>query len=417
MDSKINKLIFFTGLGLLILILLIDISIEVLLGNTMQPITYGISKTILAIGATLVFSQIPTLLNVNLPMGIKAAGGIAFGILVYFFEPNFFNRKKTGLPLLQNTAIPSKTKQLRIAILRSGEYEYSYTILQTFLDKIEDSIKYTEYTLMSPLVLTGAGDNYKDSLVMKDFANKVKYMLTGGPFDFFITIGSAASKAFNDYKRNYSYTGKHIFLGVTDPVALNLCNNILPDRSDPDHRGVAGVAYCGNYEELPNKIHAFYPGRKLTYIYNTNIIEDVHLAQRFIEQKEDWIKDSILVIKAINHKPEPKDFNDSLKTVYFSWSTFDDVFVNNYSLINKLKYLVSTTSTHALYGLVPVAISTNDEEIGTKGASLLLKNIFQRLPLEEMDIYVPRWQTFVNLRLAYKSNIPDDIIRTCDVKY
>lgn len=409
-NHKVDKFVFTVGIALLLLLLLIVLVVETFLKKDITIIGYEVIKILMCVSAALVFSQIPGILQVNLPLGVKAAGGIAFGVIIYFFAPNRLSQN--NIPIVK--AIPKKTNSVRIVVLKSADYEYGYTILYNFLSAVKDSIHYSEYELETPTVLTGTSDSYKNSAVKLDFYNKVESIFKRDTFDYYVTIGSSASKALHDYVKIHRKKIKHIFLGVTDPISLGLVNSLGPDRQDTRHLNIGGVAYCGNYEELPNKIHQLFPDKKLCYIYNTSILEDEQIAQRISQL--DLINSGILTIKPISHTPVLADFSDR-NQVYFSWSTFDDTFANDVKLINEVKNIVSTTSTHVEYGLVPIAVTTNDELIGEGGAGILLKNLMQKIPLENIDVIIPKWETYINVRMAGKFNIPYPIIRSCDHKF
>lgn len=349
-------------------------------------------------------------------LNIKSATGgflvwlIALSTFLYFFP-------KTSDASARPVSTDKKTQKLRICVLKSGNYEYSNTILLSFLDVLRDSLKQTKYDLETPTILTGLGDTYNDPQIMADFKDKVQNMLSRGKFDYYLTIGSAASKAFADYKRDNGVNVNFIFMGVTDPVSLDLCNSISSGRLDPEHEKIGGVAYCGNYEELPNRVHRLFPNDKICYLYNANIIEDEHLAKRFQnEVAASLIEKGILSIKRLDRSPVLGDFSDS-NTVYFSWSTFDDSFINNFKLVSHVKRIISTTSSHAEYGLVPIAVTTSDEFIGQSGANIVLENLMKNMPLEKIDIVIPPWKSFVNVRLASKRNIPDSVIDQCEEKF
>lgn len=407
-----DRFIFWIGIGLLIFLLAIVILIETFLKKNISPLGYEVIKVILCVSGSLVFSQIPGLLNISLPIGVKAAGGIAFGILIYFYTPNYLSPKNsTNVPI---KSVPPKNKKLRIVVLKSGDEEYSYNILDEFLNTIRDTLKYTNYQLETPTVLTGRSESYNDSSIKKDFHYTVESIFKRDTFDYYVTIGSASSKALQDYVITNKRFIKHIFLGVTDPVAIGLVNTTAPNRRDIDHINVAGVAYCGNYEELPNKIHQLFPSKKLCYIYDASIIEDGNIAQRL--SQTDLISNQILTIKKLNHPPTIGDFADR-SLVYFGWSTFDNVFANNYKLINEVKNIISTTSTHVEFGLVPIAVTTDDELIGDMGAKIVYQNLIEHTPLQNIDILIPPWETYVNVRLAGKLNIEDKYIQSCDHKF
>jgi hypothetical protein len=404
---------FYIGVVLLALLGTFVLITDVFLNKKFSPISYEIIKVILAVSCTLVLSQLPNVLNIDLPLGIKAAGGIAFGILIYFYSPNFLQNK----PEEQSVSVPKvKNRKIKIVILQSGSYEYANTISYSFYNKLRDSLGITDFDLEIPSVLTGVNDSYDEPNVQVDYSNKVKEIFSRAPYNYYITIGSAASIALSHYIKAHNLKEvKQIFLGVTDPVLLGLCNSLSENRNDEQHRNIAGVAYCGNYEDLPNKIFNLFPSKKLCYIYNTSIIEDGHLAQRFLQT--DLARSNTLIIKPINRKLVKGDFLDT-NFVYFSWSTFDDAFANDFSLINDNSYVVSTTSTHSKYGLVPIAVTTNDELIGQKGAEILLANLLGRKPLEEIDIFIPPWKSYINTRLAIrKYNLAEDLIEKCDIKY
>ena len=239
---------------------------------------------------------------------------------------------------------------------------------------------------------------------MKQYKEKTENIFGSQPYDYYVSIGTPASLAMKAYLDSNKITNKKfIFLGVTDPVACGLVTS-LEFRSDNDNIG--GVAYCGNFELLPARIHQIFPDRKLIYIYNSLYPQDEQLANQLQNRlSKTFIRDGTLSILKLNRNPIVSDFTNK-EAIYFSWGTLESLFDTNWGdVLSKIPYIVSTTKTHAERGLVPFAVSTSDEEIGNKGADLLIDNLTKKTNLGSSNIYVPIWRVYYNCKMAEKKGI------------
>ena len=350
----------------------------------------------------------------------SASGGLLIWLItlssyIYFFQPDKHVEHNASV-----TEKVKKTDELNIFVLKSGDHEYTNTILLTFLNNLRDSLEHTKYYFDVPPVLSGIDDDYKNEKTKKDFKTKIENILLRHQFskyEYIVTIGTSASKAFADFRtENPEKTRgfKHIFLGVTNPYRAGIIGSMSSSRMDEDHMNTAGVAYCGNYQEVPRILNSLYPNDTIYYIYNSNIIEDGHFANDFVGQPLVTSR-KFKIIQLEGRDPLPKDFKTS-NAVYYSWSTFDDFFDKNQDLLNRVK-IVSPNPIHAKHGIVPFVVGTDEKEIGLFGARVLLKNLLDNIPLGEIDIYIPEWKTYVNKICAANHQIPIEIINNCDKKY
>jgi hypothetical protein len=402
--KKVNYIFFCTGIVLILL------SAIILTRDKGSRIGYAI----LTIGTILALSQIPVILDIKMANGISAGGAAALGAMLYFFAPangitNAFISTADSTDAGRN--LPDcNNEKISVAVFSGGNLDYTRAIKTFFLNSLQPKMNfllnrclyYEDYYVTSSL---------NDSLLQAQFRNTG---FSRRAFDYYVVIGTSAAVGLKKYLEvNGLKNRRIIFLGITDPIRSGLVSSFT-NRNETSN--IAGVAYCGNFERLPLKIKEFYPEDTLVYIYNNENLQDVQIANglKGIPMEHN----GELIIKELNHKdPTINDFVDSSK-VYFSWLTLENFFsTENVSIIRQIKKVVSTTQTHAELGLIPLAVSSSDEEIGKAGADLLIQSL--RNPKQNLgtfSVVVPEWKSYVNQTLA-RNHLNVDAIKTADKKF
>jgi hypothetical protein len=302
--------------------------------------------------------------------------------------------------------------KLKLVILCSGNTDYTRSITTSLINSLQPILPTKHKRCLYYDIHYGPRQPY-DS-VKQEYLNEVaNFIKRDVQYDYYISIGTAASLAIRDYfKLNNIVDKKFIFLGVTDPVACGLVSR-MKNRNETNNTG--GVAYCGNFEELPARVHELYPKNKMEYIYWDAYPQDAQIADRI--SHTNFITDSLLILKKLDRLPTLEDLSDT-SLVYFSWVTMENMFESqNIEMLLKVKNLVSTTQTHAVQGLVPFAISTSDNEIGKKGAALISENLSSKGNLGKTDVFIPDWKVYSNCRTARQKGIKSNIIQLADEKF
>ena len=407
-SRTINYILFFTGILLIAGAVLLFCQYNL-------PGRERLAYSILAIGVAIAVSQVPVFINIKLHNGVTAGGAAAFAAMIYFFNPA--TASPAGLVLLDSTDagrnIPDCNNQkINIAIFTGGNVDYTRAIKTFFLNTLQPKMNffynkclYYEDYYVSPEIKNDS--DLIDQVARTNILNR--------DFQYYVAIGTSAAVALRKFFRQKQIVGrKMIFLGVTDPVACGLVNTVTNRK---ENTNIAGVAYCGDFEDLPARIHRFYPHDTLVYIYNTANLQDEQIAQRL--KNTPLAQDKLLEIKRLEGRyPDANDFADGNK-VYFSWMTLETFFsTENVSIIRNIPKIVSTTQTHSELGLIPLAVSTSDEEIGKAGADLLLKSLKEpSLNLGNLDVYVPKWKTYVNRNKAIEKGLEWEAIQDADKKF
>lgn len=354
--------------------------------------------TLLSLSSAMIISQIPGAINIELPIGVKAAGAIAFGIFVFYL---LYDKYDTLATRHDPEDVDCIYPPVDVAILCSGNNDYNRTILVSFLNNLDQKLPIKHKRCLRYVVRYGPGLPIDGDGVEQQYDDAIFRLTEIKHFDYFVAIGTAAAISFNKFiNKNQKYKdGNLIFLGVTDPIESELVVS-LEQRNESSN--VGGVAYCGNYEMLPAKIHQLFPDRKLIYIYSADYRQDEQIAKRIAESK--LAKENILIIKKLNRPPKDGDFNDQ-SAVYFSWETIEEMFASErFEILEKITYLVSTTSIHAEQGIVPFAVSTSDIEIGRKGVEIISRSLDGE-SLGKIDVYIPKWITLANCEKAQSKGI------------
>lgn len=309
----------------------------------------------------------------------------------------------------------AKLSVVKVAVLTSGSNDYINDILDNFKKVLTESLPSHGYKFENSIIRYGQSPNYNRKEIRLEYLNFVDNLLSE-KVDYYVSVGTPASKAFKEYFDSLGITDKKlIFLGVTDPVAEGLCKTLTRESDSDFSINLSGVAYCARFDELPVKIASLYPNKRLIYMYDSSIVQDQRLAKNFMELP-GLIEQTGLTIKALNHMPIASDFQDP-NAVYFSWETFEELMTKQWSVVSMVRHVVSTTAAQTKRGRVPFAISTDDKEIGQLGASILMQNLIEHRSLGKIEIEFPSWKKYVNKKLALEKGFDISIINSCDVIY
>jgi hypothetical protein len=408
-DRSVNYIIFFTGILLIIASVVLYTSFT---GDKGLRLIYSL----IAIGTILTLSQVPIIMTVKLASGITAGGAAAMAVMLYFFSPTSnnnpgFNDNKNDSTDAGRNLPDCSSQKISIAVFSGGNVDYTRAIKTYFLNSLQPKMNfnynkclYYEDYYVTPELDTAA---LLTQIDQTNFSNR--------SFDYYVAIGTSAAVGLKLYMESHQLKNqKLIFLGITNPVKSGLVNS-LNDRNE--NSNVAGVAYCGNYENLPLKIREFYPDDTLVFVYNNNNLQDEQIA---LELKGIPLeRQKKLIIKEFDHKdPSLADFADTNK-VYFSWLTLENFFsTDKVRIIKQIKKVVSTTQTHAELGLLPLAVSTSDEEIGKTGADLIMQSLKDpKRNLGTFDVIIPKWKSYVNQTLARMNHLNPEAINKADRKF
>lgn len=401
-DKKVNYILFFSGFSILAFTALFSLILP-----HPENISKIIIQTFLATGTALLTSQVPGMMRIKLANGISAAGGFAFGVMVFLIDPSSVAKDKT-VAIDQSFLPDCNSTKLKLIVVVGGNTDYTRAIKTYFLNtlqpllnyKLNKCLYYEDYYISSSV-----NDTATDA---KSSITRVTNRLDTEPYDYYISIGTSASIFLKTYLKNKNFTRKKmIFLGVTDPIGSNLVTT-LTERDEITN--ISGVAYAGNFEKLPIMINKYFPKKKLVYIYNMHMTQDQQIGES-LSHNPLTVDDKTLTVRALDRDPVLQDFQDTSK-VYFSWITLENFFsTEQVKILKNIPYIVSTTKTHAELGLVPVAISTSDEEIGKAGAAMIIKSLgASSVYLGKEDIVIPKWQAYVNCRLSVHKGIDADAI-------
>lgn len=378
--------------------------------NSPERLIYAL----IAIGTLLTLSQVPVIMNIKLPFGIAAGGSAAMAVMLYIFPSS------TGQTLFTNRSdstdagrnLPDcNSEKISIAVFSGGNLDYTRAIKTYFLNSLQPRMNFSfkKCLYYEDYYVTPALDT---PVLLKEIGQT---NLESRTFDYYIAIGTSAAVGLKLYMEKHKiYKKKFIFLGVTDPVKSGLVST-HSERNDDSN--ITGVAYCGSAENLPLKIREFYPNDTLVYIYNDINLQDEQIASHLRGIQLE--RDHKLIIKRLDHTdPTMADFADSTK-VYFSWLTLENYFsTEKVEVIRNIKKVVSTTQAHAELGLLPLAVSTSDEEIGKSGADLIMRSLKDPdKNLGKFDVVIPKWRSYVNKTLARINNLDRDAIEHADRKF
>jgi ABC-type uncharacterized transport system substrate-binding protein len=234
-------------------------------------------------------------------------------------------------------------------------------------------------------------------------------------YDFFVTIGTQASEALNEYFLEKKMDRPLIFMGVTDPVSSNL---VLSLKNRKDRRSIAGVSYCGPIENIAAELHYLFPENKLIFIFHKGYKQDVIFAQRI--KKTRLYETKHLQLKELENLPSLDDF-DEKNAIYFSWYTFEKMFDTRDGLdILRQRNVVATTIENVESdGRAPVAVTTNDLLIGEYGANIVVDVLKNNRRLGDLDVREPEMNSYINCKTIEQKQLFIDmqLINKVKVKF
>lgn len=285
--------------------------------------------------------------------------------------------------------------EIKVAILKTDNIAYVESIYTGFVQAL---VKNCE---IPPIIYDKYGKKVNDTLIYEE---SIKTILEFDEFDYYVTIGTQASKALCNYfhSREELNSKSIIFLGVTDPIASKL---IHKRKERTGKKNIAGVSYLGDIEPLAVEIHESFPNYQLYYMYSTQNPQDVIIADRL--RKIILYDESILKIIKLNSEPKLSDFADSTG-IYFSWYTFAKMFKTIEGIyIARKRNIVATTLENVRGNNLAIAAYIADEkDIGTKGAKLIWLNKVVGTPLGLVDIKVPNQYFCINCITLRNRRLP-----------
>ncbi|HMS39936.1 MAG TPA: ABC transporter substrate binding protein, partial [Pyrinomonadaceae bacterium] len=101
--------------------------------------------------------------------------------------------------------------------------------------------------------------------------------------DIVVTFGSGVST----YIRKYHKDIPQIFVGVTDPIASELCNSLDSDTARGD---VCGVTFSITAVDRIEFLKTVFPHKRIGFVYNPKYLADIHHLKNFREEmiKNNW---------------------------------------------------------------------------------------------------------------------------------
>lgn len=312
------------------------------------------------------------------------------------YSPSNHNLKDTLLLVVDTIQQPLPKPEtdlqiIRFAVLLSGDLQYTRDIFNGFRKELTKNISNKGY---EPFIYEqyGTANTSSDAKAnMSNYYHKIDKFFDNREFDYYVTIGSQASIAFDKYIKEKELDIPFLFLGVTEPDedGINLVTT-LTKRSDRTNN-VAGVAYCEPIINIPIKLHELLPNSKLIFIYDKGYPQDKVFADKI--KKLDYVE-----VKELDRLPVISDFSDDA-AIYFSWYTFEKMFENKEQrkILQEKNIVASTLINVKTNNLAPIGISADDIEIGKLGANLFIDTLFGN---EEkwwsIDIYQPDLYLYIN---------------------
>lgn len=310
--------------------------------------------------------------------------------------------------VISKSANVLKTK--KFGVILSGDLKYTRDIFDAFKNKLCKLLPKIGY---KPSFFSKAGSSKPNS--KKTYTETIEMLLKRDEYDFFVTIGTQASEALNEYFLEKKMNRHLIFLGVTDPVSSKL---VLRLKNRKDRRSIAGVSYCGSVENIVAELHHLFPENKLIFIFHKGYEQDVIFAQRIKNYR--LIGPHKLQLKELDNMPSLDDFNEK-NAIYFSWYTFEKMFETGEGLdILRQRNVVATTVVNVESdGLAPVAITANDFLIGEYGAKIVVDVLKNNRRLGELDVMDPETNYYINCKTIKQKKLIIDmkLINKAKVKF
>ena len=410
-NSKINRTLLGTGLGLLLLTLTLGFYYK-----APTDIQRYLILICASLGAGLIVSQINGIFNIKLPLGITATGSIGVMVMVFYLGKDLVKiqpgpKDDESFKSFDTDCVYPKAK---FAIFCSANNDYNRNILISFINGLEERLPINNKKCVYYITKWGSGRPFDSASVRESYQSQIKELYFKEKFDYYVAIGTQAAIVLKDFLTNEKILTdkKFVFLGVTDPIASGIVEDV---ENRKENLNIGGVAYCGNYDEFPIKVSQLYPGKKLCFMYDKSYPQDEHLAKRL--ENSEINRSGRLQVISLDRFPNSNDFADTSR-VYFSWMTFETMFGNEgIETLKGVKYLVSSTASQSEQGVVPFAVTTSDQEIGKKGAELISNVEKNNIKLGQADIIFPKWRVYVNVREARDRHISNQVVSLADFKY
>lgn len=300
-------------------------------------------------------------------------------------------------------------KKKKFCVILSGDLSYTRDILDGFKTKLLDCLPKIWY---NPILISNTGSSEPNS--KKTYTEIIEMFLMREEYDFFVTIGTQASEALNEYFLEKKMDRPLIFLGVTDPISSKL---VLRLKNRRDRRNIAGVSYCGPVENIAAELNYLFPENNLIFIFHKGYEQDVKFAQRI---KDSRLYPEKLQLKELENMPSLDDFDDK-NAIYFSWYTIEKMFETRDGLdILRQRNVVATTIANVENdGLAPVAVTTNDFLIGEYGANIVVDVLENNRRLGEVDVREPEMNYYINCKTITQKKLFIDMqsINKAKVKF
>lgn len=304
-----------------------------------------------------------------------------------------------GIGELSSGHVNPKEQHLQLAILESGNIAYVRNIASAFRATLDACAKAAGFTVqyeeaMGPIAPESKG-------ARQEWDEKIQFLKKRMTPHYWVTIGTQASVNLRRSLGKDYYTVSIVFAGVTDPVCSGL---VLEETNRNDIAKLGGVRYGGEPNEYLAKIAKFFPDRKIQYVYHKYHEQDACFAKKLADNP--LVTAKLLSFKPLSHMPVLDDLAET-ETVYFSWYTFEEMFENNrgYDILKNRLVVATTKNNVEGTDLAPVGVVGDDDEIGQKAATVLLRDLFSIRPLNQQDIEKPSYKVYVNCETAEKRKL------------
>jgi ABC-type uncharacterized transport system substrate-binding protein len=299
-------------------------------------------------------------------------------------------------PTPVGTQLASGERTLNIAIALNGNSPYIVDMEQAFVAEArhllerEGILIHVERSLGSASI-TDEGNKQALQELLSSFINNSP--------DLFVTFGSGISSYIHKHHSNTP----QIFVGVTDPIASELCSSFDPDTARGD---ICGTTFSVNVADRIHLIKQAFPFRRIGFVYNPSYAADVHHLEAF--RKE--ISQAGISLREISvTQPSVPDADQEAVDFLVGWLYLHE-HIGEFLRSSKLP-IVGGGWVDLRKGAC-CCINDDEREIGKLAASHILYDyIVNRVPLSQIPIQMPsgnvrqRLMTGLNLDAAARHGI------------
>jgi hypothetical protein len=257
---------------------------------------------------------------------------------------------------------------VRVGILKSGN--------ATYVNEIEHALKASLDTrLASKRVRLIASSDCVEWGEEVQWATAVNRLMTRGRegFRYLVAIGTQAAVALHDALGADFGKVPTLLLGVTYPRMAGLVDS---EDYRCESRQVTAVRYgCGLDAVASLLHHRIFPGRKLCYVYQTDVPQD-ELGRAELATTR-LVREGLLRLLPLQRRLQAEDLADK-DTVYFSWYTFSRLFHEKEFEILLSRLTVSIMRDNVRDGAAAVGVGTDHDWIGNRGAEMITEHFAAR---------------------------------------